>query len=325
MIPAYRIEVDGADVTARFQGQSVTITLTDKQGTESDELELSVSDPDASIALPRRGVLVRVAIGWAGQALVDKGSYQIDEVEHSGPPDIIKVKGRAAQLQGKIKEQREDSYHDVTLGEIVSTIADRQGLIAAIDPTLAKINIPHIDQTTESDANFLTRISKDYGATATVKDGRLVFVPAGAGTTASGKKLPTVTLRRSTGISHSFTIQDREGADTGVEASYRDLDAAQTKTVVAGDADGTVKKLRPVYPTEGEAAAAAAAAKSEAKRAQREIRLSCAVGMPELIAGQPLRLTGFREEIDEVPWVVEDITHTLTDGEGLHSSLTAKG
>lgn len=325
MKPAYRIQVDGDDVTASFQGQLTSLTITDKQGTESDELELVVSDPQGRIALPRRGVMVRVAIGWDGQSLIDKGTYEVDEVEHSGPPDVIRIKGRAAQLQGKIKEQREDSYHDLTLGQILSTIADRQGLIAAIDPKLAAITIPHIDQTTESDANFLTRLGKDYDATATVKDGRLLFLPAGAGTTASGKALPAVTLKRNASVSHSFTISDREGADTGVEAQYRDLDAAETKTVVAGDESGTVKKLRPVYPTEGEAQAAAVAAKTEAKRAQREIRLSCAVGMLELIAGQPLRLTGFRTEIDEVPWIVQDITHTLTDGEGLHTSLTAQG
>ena len=325
MKPAYRIEVDDKDVTASFQGQLTSLTITDKKGTESDELELVVTDPQGRVKLPRRGVMVRVAIGWAGSALIDKGTYEVDEVEHSGPPDVIRIKGRAAQLQGKIKEQREASYHGQTLGQILSTIADRHGLITAIDPTLAATQIQHIDQTTESDANFLTRLGKDYDATATIKDGRLLFLPAGAGTTASGKPLPAVTLRRRDGVSHSFTIADREGEDTGVQAQYRDLNAAETKTVTAGDTSGTVKTLRRVYPTEDEAQAAAVAAKTEAKRSQREIRLSCAVGLPELIAGGPLRLVGFRPEIDEVPWVTEDVTHTLTDGEGLHTSLTAKG
>jgi len=325
MKPVYSIQVDGTDRTGSFQGQLASLTITDKTGTDSDELELVVTDPQSRIALPKRGVMIRVAIGWEGGALIDKGAYEVDEVEQSGPPDVIRIKGRAAQLQGKVKEQREASYTGQTLGQILSTIADRHGLVTAIDPKLAGIKVAHIDQTTESDVNFLTRLGKDYDATATIKDGRLVFIPAGAGTTASGTPLPALTLKRSAGVSHSFTISDREGADTGVQAQYRDLGKAETKTAVAGDTSGTVKTLRRVYPTEEEAQAAAIATKSAAKRAQREIRLSCAIGMPELIAGQPLRLTGFRSEIDEVPWIVQDITHTLTDGEGLNTSLTAQG
>lgn len=325
MKPAYRIVVDDQDVTAAFDGQLVSITITDKQDTESDEVELVVSDPENRIALPRRGVMVRVSIGWNPSTLIDKGTYEIDEVEHSGPPDTIRIKGRAAQMKGAIKEQREGSYHDVTLGEVVSTIADRNELVTAIHPKLAGIKIAHIDQTTESDMNFLTRLGRDYDATATIKDGRLIFVPRGAGTTAGGTPLPTMTLIRHRGISHRFTVSDREGDDSGVEAQYRDLDAAETRTVTAGDNSGTVTKLRRVYPTEEEAAAAAQATQTQAKRAQREIQLNCAIGYPEVIAGQPLRLQKFRPEIDEVPWVIDDVTHTLTDSEGLTTKITAQG
>ncbi|WP_372395149.1 contractile injection system protein, VgrG/Pvc8 family (plasmid) [Azospirillum sp. HJ39] len=323
MKPAYSIVVDGDDVTSAFQGQLASLTVTDKTGTDSDELEIEVTDPAGRIALPRRGVMVRISIGWGG-ALVDKGTYEIDEVEHSGPPDVIRIKGRAAQLQGKVKEQREASYHDVTLGRIVSTIADRLELIAAIDPKLAATKVGHIDQTNESDANFLTRLGKTYGATATIKDGRLVFVPAGAGTGAGGQALPSITVARDSTVSHRFTVADRD-ATTAVEAQWQDTTAGQTKTVVAGDDSGTVTKLKPVYPTEDQAQAAAVAAKTEATRSQREIHLTLAVGRPELVAGGPMTLTGWRAEIDGVGWIIDDVTHTLTEGEGLTTSLTAKG
>ena len=323
MKPAYSIVVDGDDVTGAFQGQLVALTITDKTGTDSDELEIEVTDPLGRIALPRRGVMVRVSIGWDAN-LVDKGTYEIDEVEHSGPPDVIRIKGRAAQLQGKVKEQREASYHDTTLGQIVSTIADRLQLVTAIDPKLAATKVGHIDQTNESDANFLTRLGKTYGATATIKDGRLVFVPSGAGTGASGKALPSITVARDSTVSHRFTVADRD-ATTAVEAQWQDTDAGETKTVTAGDDSGTVTKLKPVYPTEDQAQAAAVAAKTEATRSQREIHLTLAVGRPELVAGGPMTLQGWRSEIDGVGWVIDEVTHTLTDGEGLATSLTAKG
>lgn len=325
MTPEYRILADDNDVTASFRGQLVSMTITDKQGTDSDELEFIVSDAGGRVVLPRRGVMIRVAIGWQGQPLTDKGTYQVDEVEHSGPPDQVRVKGRAAQMQGKIKSQRDDSYTGQTLGQILTAVAQRHGIKPAIDPTLAAQPIAHIDQTNESDLNFITRLGKDYGATATVKDGRLVFLPAGSGQSASGKPLPPATLTRRQGVSHSFTISDREGGDSGVQAQWRDLGAAETKTAVAGSTDGPVKTLKTVYPTPAEATAAAMAVKTEAKRKQREIRITCDRGMPELIAGQPIRLSGFRAEIGEVPWVVEECTHILTGDQGLQTSFTAHG
>lgn len=95
---------------------------------------------------------------------------------------------------------------------------------------------------------------------------------------------------------------------------------------MAGDAaGGTTKTLRRMYPSEEQAQAAAVAAVTQAKRRQREIHLQLAVGKPELIAGQPLRLTGWRREIDEVPRVVEEATHTLDGDGGLTTSLTAHG
>lgn len=325
MTPDYRLVADAVDVTDSFRGQLVQLTITDKQGTDSDELELTVTDRDGRIVLPRRGVKLRVWVGWRGSPLIDKGTYQVDEVEHSGPPDIVRIKGRAAELQGAIKEQRDTSYHGQTLGDILGQVAGRHGLTPAVDATLAATKIGHIDQTNESDLNFVTRLGKDYDAAASVKDGHLVFVPAGAGRSAAGVPLPVLTIARTATVSHSFTISDREGGDTAVQAQYRDKGAAETKAAVAGDGNaGTTKTLRRVYPTEGEAAAAATAAVTQAKRAQHELKLTLDHGRPELIAGQPIRLTGWRPEIDGVPWIVEDLTHTLDDS-GLRTSLSAKG
>lgn len=329
---AWRITADDQDVTAAIIGRFVSLTITDKPGVDSDEVELTVHDRDGKLALPRRGVILRVAIGWAGQSLIDKGSYQVDEVEHSGPPDVVKVKAKAAGLgkDSTIKEQRDHSWSDKSLADVLSDIAKRNGLTAAIDADLGKAKLAHIDQTNESDANFLTRLGQQYDATATIKDGRLIFLPNGSGKSASGIALPSYSLTRKATVNHSLSLKDRDGDSDddekdGVKAQYRDLAAAETKTALAGSESGSVKTLRRVYPTEGEAQAAATAAKAKAKRDAREIRLSCAVGMPDLIAGQPLRLSGWRPEIDEIKWVVEDVTHTLDGSGGLQTSLTAKG
>lgn len=327
MKATWTITADDQDVTAAIKARFVSLSITDKPGVDSDEIELTVHDRDGAVALPRRGVILRVAIGWEGAELVDKGAYQVDDVEHSGPPDIVKIKAKAAAL-GKgstIKQQREHSWSDKTMADVLGDIAKRNGLTAAIDADLGKIKIAHIDQTNESDANFVTRLGQQHDAAATIKDGRLIFLPAGSGKSASGAKLPAYQLQRNASVNHSFSLKDREGETSGVKAQYRDLDKAETKTAVAGDETGPVKTLRRVYPTEGEAAAAAVAAQKKTKRESREIRLSCAVGLPDLIAGQPLKLSGWRPEIDDVEWVVDEVSHSIDGAGGLQTNLTAKG
>lgn len=78
--------------------------------------------------------------------------------------------------------------HDTTLGAIVEVIASRNRLEASVAPSLAGIKIPHIDQSQESDAKFLTRLAERNGGEVSVKMGKLLFLKAGQGVTASGKK-----------------------------------------------------------------------------------------------------------------------------------------
>lgn len=324
MIPAYRILADAVDVTDAIRGNLVEIRITDKDGVDADEVELVISDPSGRIAMPKRGVQIRPALGWLGQALVEKGGYSVDEVEHQGPPDQIRVKGRGVAMTSKLTEAREASYHEKTVGEILQTVAARQDLKLACDPQLAGIKIPHLDQTRESDMHFVTRLGLDLDAIATVKDGRLVFVPAGAGTDAAGQKLPAATIVRTAKIQHRLTIKDREASATGAKAQYRDLEEAVTKEVDAGStSDGKPNvTLKRVYASEEEAKVAAAMALKSAQRKLCEITLDLAVGRPELVAGQPLTLKGWRPEIDGMEWVIEEVVHSLTN-QALTTSIKA--
>ncbi len=313
MIPAFSIRADGADATAALQSRLIELRLTDKQGFEADELEITVSDHDGRVNLPRRGVALRLALGWRGGGLVDKGVFLVDELRHAGPPDAITILARSADFQGTFKEQREQSYDSETLGDILRAIAKRQSLTAAIAADLDALEIEHIDQTNESDANFLTRLGADYDALATVKAGHLLFVPIGAPATVGGVSLPAATIRRSDGDRHSFTIADREGSTTGVKAKWRHLGSSTTRYALAGE-EGSVKTLKRDYPNEAEALRAAKSEWAKLQRAKREMTLTLAAGRADIIANQPLALTGWRSEIDDVAWVAGDLTHTLGGG-----------
>lgn len=60
-------------------------------------------------------------------------------------------------------------------------IAARHKLKTALGQDLMDKPVDHLDQTNESDASFLMKLARQYGAIASVKDGNLLFIRQGAG------------------------------------------------------------------------------------------------------------------------------------------------
>lgn len=220
--PALRIRLDGEDITTRLEDRLISLTIRDNRGFEADQIDLVIDDSDGKLDIPERGAELAIAIGWADADLVDKGTFIVDEIEHSGAPDILSLRARSAELRGGLSTQRERSWHDTTVGAIVRAIADECDLLPSIDDLLSVQKVVHLDQTAESGANLLTRLARDHDAIASVKNGKLLFIPAAAGLSASGKPLPSITIERKSGDRHHFAIADRDSC-TAVRAYYHDL------------------------------------------------------------------------------------------------------
>lgn len=58
-------------------------------------------------------------------------------------------------------------------------IAARHKLKTALGQDLMDKPVDHLDQTNESDASFLMKLARQYGAIASVKDGNLLFIRQG--------------------------------------------------------------------------------------------------------------------------------------------------
>ncbi|MDF2180962.1 contractile injection system protein, VgrG/Pvc8 family [Neptuniibacter sp. CAU 1671] len=154
------------------------------------------------------GVTIKLWLGWLGQ-LEYKRQFEVDEITHTGNPAVLSITARSADFKGDLKKKREQSYHLVKLGDLLTTLAKRNNLVPAIEQQLADKFIDHLDQTNESDLNLITRLGQRYGALHSIKAGRLLFKLAGRGDTVGGSEIPAVTLKRSHGDNHTFTQTDR--------------------------------------------------------------------------------------------------------------------
>lgn len=314
-VPDFRLMLGNRDLTPRVRPRLISLTLTDKRGGEADQLEIELDDSDGRLALPRLKAVLTLQLGWkAGSdvdvGLVDKGTFKVDRVSHSGSPDRVKISASAADFSSQIRTRREKSWHNTTIGAVVGDIAARNKLRSRCAPVLAALPVKALTQSRESDLALLRRLGREHDAVATVKHGALLFAPIGAGTTATGAAIPGVIIARRDGDQHDYTVEAREEAD-GVAAAYHDRKTAKTKIVHAG-AKAKAKRLARTFATEE---AAKRAAKSEHGRQKREpakLSFSMALGRADLYPERKAQAQGFKPEIDATPWLIVEVTHSLS-------------
>lgn len=353
--PDFMIRVNSENVTANISPRLISLTMTDNRGFEADQLDIELDDSDGQLAMPVRGAVISLFLGWKGQPLTGKGDFTVDEVEHHGAPDTMTIRARSADFRGTLNSRREVSYHDTTLGAVIRQVAERNKLQPMIAEAFASVPVTHIDQTQETDAAFLTRIATLNGAVAAIKAGRLLFIKPGSGVTAAGKPIPQMTITRQDGDRHSFSIADR-GAYTGVTASWlhtkepkpkkvkvqrkpkerhlRALEhpaakkrkAAPAKTPEAKEGDylagseDNVFAITTVYATKAAAMRAAQAKWNKLQRGVAEFSLTLAMGRADLFPETPVQVSGFKAVIDAQPWVISKVTHNLS-GSGYTTAL----
>lgn len=331
--PDYQILVNGKDISPKMKTRLMSLRLTDNRGFEADTVEVQLDDADGELAMPPKGATMQVRIGWKGSALVDKGTYTIDELEHSGPPDCLTIRGKAADMRGTLQQSREQSFHKQSVSSIIDVIAARHQLKAKISDNLKMEFIDHIDQANESDANFLSRLAEQFDAIATVKNGNLLFLQAGLAHNASGIALDRVDITRQSGDSHHFGVADRD-AYSGVVAYWQNDKAAKRQTVkakkpteakpidvkvIVGEkeimvgSNDNVKTLRHIYANKQNAERAARAMWDKLQRGVATFTITLAMGRPELFPELPVSVSGFKPQIDNSDWLLTRVEHNITD------------
>ena len=348
LTPQAELTIDGRRFGTQAMSRIISISLTDKRGFEADELTIELDDHDGSLAIPKTGSKITLKLGYKETGLVEKGEYLVSEFTASGSPDILSITARAADLAEALAEQVEKSWHKQTLYQIIETIAKKHKYEYIISKDYQNQKIDHIDQTNESDASFMSRLAEQYDAIATVKNGKLLFIPAGESQTASGQPILPTTITRASGDSHSFTYSSSNSYQA-VRAYYTDKKTGQKKEVIVNkdnaypnkkttqqtktvkgktfkakkkendnqkvNTEGQkIKTLRHLYATESGAWSGARGAFKKIQRGVAEFSITLAVGRPDLYPETPAVVKGFKPEIDAEAWLITEVSHKIDSG-----------
>lgn len=320
--PICKILVDGVDISPKISDRLINLSIDDKRGLESDSLQLELSDHDGRLAIPPLGAKIQAWIGWEHTGMVFKGSFTATEVSHGGPPDVLSIRATSADLKKSLKLKKDRSWHNKTIGDIITTIANEHELKPYISQYLTNVEVAHIDQN-ESDANLITRIASEYNAIATIKNGYLLFFPKGEAVTISGQPIPTHIITRDLGDSHDYSKNNGNDHISGVVAYYYDSNKAERQEIVVGDGKQNPKELRHNYRDEATAYAAAQAEYHRIKASASSLSLQLAYGVPDLIPEMPIETAGFKDEIDNIIWLGVTVSHKI-DNHGYTTDLKAE-
>lgn len=326
--PAFRLLVEGQDITAVVQESLISLTLTDKAGGESDQLIVRLAD--TGFALPERGRVMSLALGF-GDDLVSKGRFVVDDIAVSGPVGELQITGSAAPMdaqlhKGKLQTQKSRSWDDISLGDLVGFIAEEHGLVGKVSPALAGRVVKHVDQVDESDMNLLTRLASQHGAVSKPVAGYWLFAELGSSEgqaeSVSGQGLPDVAIVPEQVTTWSARFNSRNSVQK-VVASWRDDATGESHEVEMGAGEPAFR-IAFVYPTKEEAEAAAKAKAKSVKSGSNTLELTLPA-VPELMnigAESRLVLQGFRDGLNR-RWRAESVVYGLSSS-GLSVRVSAE-
>ncbi|MDR0546149.1 MAG: hypothetical protein LBG77_00945 [Dysgonamonadaceae bacterium] len=106
---------------------------------------------------------------------LDCGSFEIDSVDFSGPPDIVTIKALSIPISSSIRNsEKTRAWEDTTLQEIAQDIANDAGLELMYE-VKSDIQLDRVDQEEKADMAFLLELCLQYGVALKVTDNKVIL------------------------------------------------------------------------------------------------------------------------------------------------------
>ena len=251
------------------------------------------------------------------KALVSLGNFKLTRISETLYPNTMTITGTAAPFQKddktEFKKRRDYTWYDLSLGEVVKTIAKRHGFSPRISADLAKLPILHQDQANETDLTFLNRVASYHDAVCKLVDNKLVFAKRGEVKSISGKTIKPVTIlhpKDNNPSNPAYVTATVSGSDKGqhkgVQAKWYDEKTSQARTEQKGSAPYQI--LDKTYESKESAKNAINTKQRKTIRQGEKLSMTCP-GNTGLLAEGLLNLEGFPIWKIVGQWSMDKVSH----------------
>ncbi|HAT1684421.1 TPA: phage protein D [Klebsiella oxytoca] len=174
--PVWSLVYNQKDITRDVSAYVTSVSYTDKLSGESDEIQVDLEDSEGrwrDAWYPGKGDTLTLKMGYAGEPLLECGTFSIDEIELSGPPDRVSLRGLATSVTVAMRTRMNRGFENTTLAAIAQRIAGKHHL--QLQGQIEPLTIDRVTQYDETDLAFLKRIAGDYGYMMKVTHTHVIF------------------------------------------------------------------------------------------------------------------------------------------------------
>lgn len=275
---------------ANIGADALNVVYTDFDHGKSDEIEARFEDKLhrwKGSWYPEKGDVIDLSIGWLGQGLLPCGKFEVDEIDFTGPPDTVVIRGLAAPVTDSLRTKKTRSFENKTLRAIAEQIAGEHGM--SVEGEIEDITIKRVTQNDERDLEFLKRIAEEYAHVFAVREKVITF-----STIKSLEEQDPVAVIPRTEMK-SFAFQDKtHEVYKDCTLSYHDPETAKLIEVTVEDPDvktGDTLKVKARVENEAQAKTRAEAELKKANMKKLTGRIEI-VGDHRMVAGNCVQVTG---------------------------------
>lgn len=182
------ITFDGTDITKDIKPYLLSVVYTDDTDDLADDLKIEVQDRDSVWLQKWLTEAVEAAAGgklsisavikpehWKKEEKLKTGAFELDSVDASGPPDVVTISASSLAFSSDLRQTKKSkAWKNYNLSGIASEIAGNGGMSCVYEAG-TNPSYDRVEQTRQSDIEFLRKLCQDAGISIKVTDGKIVL------------------------------------------------------------------------------------------------------------------------------------------------------
>jgi phage protein D len=322
---------EGADISRDIAPYLTSFSYTDNSADKSDDISITLEDRKGNWRdpwFPSKGAVIHATIvthDWDGPNKTESlpcGTFEIDEIECSGPPTQVQIKAVSTAASKSMRQEKKTrGWENVKLSAIAGDIANANSLKLLWDSTDDPL-FERRDQVETSDLEFLQHLCKSYGVSVKVSDEQLICYgeedyeakDAVASLSFGDKHIKTYRFRKKTRGTHKASKVKYHDAVKG------EFYGADVEEEGEEDDEGLGEDLSSNQRAESLADAEAIAKSNLHEANKKETTGSISMmGDMRFVAGVNVQVSGWGKFDDK--YFIEKATHSVSMGSGYATSL----
>ena len=317
---------DGTDITSDIKPYMLETVYTDDTDDMADDLKITVQDRDgvwlenwlvdAVEAAAGEKLSIEAEIkpeNWMRDGTLKTGKFEFDSVDCSGPPAVVTISAGSLAFSGSMRQTKKSKvWQNCTLRDIAGEMAVTAGMELLYESE-QNPSYDRVEQTEQSDIDFLRKLCEDAGISIKATDGKLVLYDQAV----YEAKAPVLTIEKGANGGYIKYKLSSSSADTQYakcRVSYTDPATGQCIEGTAEDGGVSGEQCLEITAKVGSAGEAEALAKKKLRAHNKLAKTAefTLIGDVGLVAGVTVLLKGWGGW--DGKYIVTRATHTVNGG-----------